>query len=94
MKILITGVAGFIGYSLSVFFLKKKINILGIDNFDDYYSVNYKKKKGYYATDYYDALSQINCLSNYSDYYFIEAKHKNEWSRFWDNSKLLVLKKN
>jgi hypothetical protein len=54
----------------------------------------YKKKKGYYDTDYYDALSQIKCLSNYSDYYFIEAKHKNEWSRFWDNSKLLVLKKN
>jgi UDP-glucuronate 4-epimerase len=45
MKILITGVAGFIGYSLAVFFLKKKINILGIDNFDDYYSVNYKKKR-------------------------------------------------
>ena len=45
MKILITGVAGFIGYSLANFFLKKKINILGIDNFDDYYSVNYKKKR-------------------------------------------------
>lgn len=45
MKILITGAAGFIGYNLADFLLKKRIKILGIDNFDDYYSVNYKKKE-------------------------------------------------
>lgn len=45
MKILITGVAGFIGYSLADFFLKKKIKVFGLDNFDDYYSECYKKKK-------------------------------------------------
>jgi UDP-glucuronate 4-epimerase len=52
MKILITGVAGFIGYNLADFFLKKKIKILGIDNFDDYYSVNYKKKRVEYLKKY------------------------------------------
>jgi UDP-glucuronate 4-epimerase len=45
MKILITGVAGFIGYSLADFFLKKKIKVFGLDNFDDYYSQCYKKKR-------------------------------------------------
>ena len=34
MKILITGAAGFIGYSLADYLLKKKIKIYGLDNFD------------------------------------------------------------
>ena len=45
MKILITGVAGFIGYSLASKFLENKHTIFGIDNFDDYYSVKIKKKE-------------------------------------------------
>lgn len=45
MNILITGCAGFVGYSLSEFFLKnnKNIKIFGVDNYEDYYSVKYKK---------------------------------------------------
>ena len=45
MKILITGVAGFIGFSLAYDFLKnsKKYQIYGIDNMDNYYSVKLKK---------------------------------------------------
>ena len=43
MKILITGVAGFIGTNLSIYFLKKKHKVYGIDNFDDYNSKNLKK---------------------------------------------------
>ena len=44
MKILITGVAGFIGFSLANNLLKynSKIKIYGIDNFDDYYSKKIK----------------------------------------------------
>ena len=45
MKILITGSAGFIGFSLAELLLKKKINVTGIDNFDNYYSPKYKKKE-------------------------------------------------
>lgn len=47
MKILITGVAGFIGFSLAENLLKNKSKIIiyGIDNLDDYYSVRYKKKR-------------------------------------------------
>lgn len=45
MKILITGVAGFIGFSLAKNLLKskKKIEIYGLDNFDNYYSKKIKK---------------------------------------------------
>ena len=45
MKILVTGVAGFIGYSLANFLLKKSHYVYGIDNIDDYYSIKIKKKK-------------------------------------------------
>jgi len=45
MKFLITGVAGFIGFSLSKELLKKKNTVYGIDNLDNYYSTTLKKKR-------------------------------------------------
>ena len=39
--ILITGVAGFIGFSQAIFFLKKNYTVLGIDNLNKYYSSKY-----------------------------------------------------
>ena len=45
MKILITGCAGFIGYSLSKYLLKKKINIYGIDNLNSAYDLKLKKNR-------------------------------------------------
>ena len=46
MRILVTGCAGFIGFHLCNSFLKKKnTQILGIDNLNSYYSVEYKKKR-------------------------------------------------
>ena len=50
MKILITGSAGFIGYNLAKKLLEKKgFKILGIDNFNDYYDINLKKKEILYS---------------------------------------------
>ncbi len=44
MKILITGCAGFIGYHLSDFLIKKKnLSVIGLDNLNSYYSVRLKK---------------------------------------------------
>ena len=44
--ILITGVAGFIGFSLALKFLNhKNYQVIGIDNYDNYYSIHLKKKK-------------------------------------------------
>jgi len=42
MKILITGVAGFIGFHLSQHLLKENFDIVGIDNINDYYDLNLK----------------------------------------------------
>ena len=47
MNILITGCCGFIGFNFANFLAKtnKKIHVVGIDNFSDYYSVSYKKAR-------------------------------------------------
>ena len=57
MKILITGVAGFIGFSFAKYLLEKKYIIIGLDNLNDYYDVNLKKK------DLSNYLNQI--ISNF-----------------------------
>ena len=47
MIILVTGCCGFIGFNFTNFIAKtnKKFRVVGIDNFSDYYSVSYKKKR-------------------------------------------------
>ncbi len=45
MKILITGVAGFIGYHLAEKLLKTNNKVYGIDNLNNYYSVKLKKDR-------------------------------------------------
>ena len=43
--ILITGVSGFIGYAVAKNFLSKGYDVVGLDNNNDYYDVNLKKKR-------------------------------------------------
>ena len=45
MKILVTGVAGFIGFNLSKLLLENNYEVIGIDNFNNYYDVKLKKKR-------------------------------------------------
>lgn len=45
MKILVTGVAGFIGMHVCMKLLKNKIYTVGIDNINDYYDINLKKSR-------------------------------------------------
>ncbi|MFS0516949.1 NAD-dependent epimerase [Nostoc sp. UIC 10607] len=45
MKILITGVAGFIGFHLAQRLLTEGIQVYGIDNFNNYYDVSLKKAR-------------------------------------------------
>ena len=47
MKVLITGVAGFIGYHLAQRLLADGMQVYGIDNLNDYYDVNLKKDRLY-----------------------------------------------
>ena len=57
MKIFITGVAGFIGFSLANSFLNKGHRVYGIDNLDQYYSIKIKKKR-------------LNVLKKYKNFVF------------------------
>ena len=45
MNVFISGVAGFIGFSLANELLKKKYIVYGIDNLDNYYSLKLKKAR-------------------------------------------------
>lgn len=45
MKVLVTGVAGFIGYHLAQRLLSQGIDIYGIDNLNDYYDVQLKQDR-------------------------------------------------
>ena len=45
MSVLITGVAGFIGFHTARVFLKKKIDVVGIDSLNTYYDLNLKKDR-------------------------------------------------
>jgi UDP-glucuronate 4-epimerase len=65
MKILITGCAGFIGFSLAKALLEKKNFVIGIDNYDDYYSVKLKKKR-------------ISLLKKFKSFKFIKVDISNE----------------
>lgn len=42
-KILVTGVAGFIGNDLTLELLRHGHHVIGVDNLNDYYDVNLKK---------------------------------------------------
>ena len=57
MRIIITGSAGFIGFHLAKEFLRKKHEVYGIDNFNDYYSPKLKKDR-------------INILKKYKNFNF------------------------
>ena len=46
---LITGSAGFIGFHLSRKILLKGFKVIGIDNLNNYYDVQLKKKKKSYS---------------------------------------------
>ena len=43
--ILVSGVAGFIGFHLAKYLIKKNKKVVGIDSINDYYDVSLKKKR-------------------------------------------------
>ncbi len=69
MKVLVTGIAGFIGFHLSCKLIKEGISIIGIDNINDYYDVNIKKAR----------LENLESLSKESstDYCFYKVDLEN-----------------
>ena len=80
MKILITGSAGFIGFSFAEMLLKKKFIVTGIDNFDNYYSTKYKKKRN-------------NILKKYKNFLFkeIDINSKKKINNFFKKNKYDII---
>ncbi len=65
MKILITGSAGFIGFHLCEYLLKKKFTVYGLDNINNYYDVKLKKKR-------------LEVLKNYKNFKFFKIDLSNK----------------
>ena len=65
MKILVTGAAGFIGFSLCKKLLEEGHTVIGFDNLNDYYDVDLKKAR-------LNQLITMNYSIN-SDFYFIKG---------------------
>ena len=80
MKILITGSAGFIGFHLSNFLLKKNYEIIGIDTLNNYYDNKLKKKR----------LSILKKNKNFK-FYKIDISNKKKIDNFFDNYKIDII---
>lgn len=68
--IIVTGVAGFVGFHVAKALLKKKIRVIGIDNLNNYYSIKLKKKRLLFLEKYKNFnfykvdLTNLNTLEN------------------------------
>ncbi len=81
MNILITGCAGFIGYSLASNLLKKKnYKIYGIDNLNKYYSISLKKKR-------------LSLLLKKKNFFFdkISLSNKKKLDKFFKNKNIDIV---
>lgn len=65
LKILVTGTAGFIGFHLTKYLLNKGLNVIGVDNINDYYETQLK----------YD---RISILKQYENFMFYKADIKDK----------------
>ena len=76
-KILITGVAGFIGYHLSEKLLNNNYDIIGIDNLNDYYDPKLKNAR----------LDNIITLSNF-EFHKVDFINNNELKPIFENNQI------
>ena len=79
-NILITGCSGFIGFHVSKYLIKKKFNVVGLDNLNHYYDVNLKK----------DRLKLLTKYKNFK-FYKIDLKNKSSLERVFRNKIDLVI---
>ena len=71
-KVYITGIAGFIGFHLAKACIQKGYSVLGIDNFNDYYSVDLKKDRA-------KILKELGCTilpGDLADLAFLKKNNK------------------
>ena len=68
MKILITGVAGFIGFHLANKLINRNIDVIGIDNIKSYYDLDLKKSRLDILKDkisFYKIDIRLKCFKNF-----------------------------
>jgi len=76
MKILITGVAGFIGMHVASYFLKNNHEVVGIDNINDYYEISLKKARLKQLQNFQESFKFYKAdISNYKKLINIFKKH-------------------
>ena len=80
MRVLVTGSAGFIGFHLSKLLLKKKYQVIGVDNLNKYYDVNLKKKRNQILKKY----------KNYT-FYKTDIKKKNSLEKIFKKHKITCI---
>lgn len=76
MKLLVTGAAGFVGFHLSNALLENDIEIVGLDNMNDYYDPQLKK----------DRLAILNEKDNFT-FYQIDLKDKADVDDLFEKEK-------
>ena len=79
-KILVTGSAGFIGFSLCLRLLEREVNVVGIDNHNEYYDPRIKASR----------LSKLQEYKNYTHHKIDISDKKNLDELFINNKPKIV----
>ena len=79
-NILITGCSGFIGYHLTELLCKRGINVVGVDNMNDYYDVNLKKQR----------LSKLQAFNNFT-FFKVDICDRNEFKRIFSDNQFMCV---
>ena len=77
LTILVTGIAGFIGYHIAKSLLEKGEKVIGIDNISSYYDVNLKK----------DRLKHLEKFNNLK-FYNIDISNLDSLDKVFDNNSI------
>ena len=81
MKILITGVAGFIGMHLAIKLMKLDFSVVGIDNLNNYYDLNLKL----------DRLENINLVKKNFLFVKLDLNNKKEIKKLFEENNFDVV---
>jgi UDP-glucuronate 4-epimerase len=89
MKILVTGVAGFVGFHLINYLIKRGDEVIGLDNINDYYDVNLKYGRLKIAGIDQENIKygKVIVSSLYNNYKFIKVnlEDKDKLEQLFDN---------
>ena len=76
--ILVTGSAGFIGFHLCRRLLENNINVIGIDNVNDYYDVHLKQKR-------LEILEKVPLKNNNWKFFKTDLANKDSLLKIFEN---------